>query len=131
MGWSVGYDSKWQRDIGYGVLAFCDEPGCNEVINRGLAYVCCGEEPYGGDKGCGLYFCQQHQKTSYPLDGDGEEDEVEDPICGHGNFAEEYTAKPDHPDWIHHKLTDETWQKWRDENPKQVVILSAAEGRKQ
>src|SRR4051812_7048849 len=26
MGWSIGYDSNWQRDIGYGVPAFCDHP---------------------------------------------------------------------------------------------------------
>ena len=28
MGWSIGYDEKWQRDIGYGVPAICDYPGC-------------------------------------------------------------------------------------------------------
>jgi hypothetical protein len=55
MGWSIGYDSKWQRDIGYGVPGVCDDPACAEKIDRGLSYVC-GGEPYGGDEGCGLYF---------------------------------------------------------------------------
>jgi len=41
MGWAVGYDNRWSRDIGYGVPAWCDEPGCSEAIDRGLAYVCC------------------------------------------------------------------------------------------
>src|SRR5690606_23075125 len=53
MGWAVGYDSNWNRDIGYGVPTTCDHPGCNEKIDRGLSYVC-GDEPYGGEHGCGL-----------------------------------------------------------------------------
>jgi len=52
MGWSIGFDSRWNRDIGYGVPAYCDHPKCNEEIDRGLAYVCCGEQPYGGEHGC-------------------------------------------------------------------------------
>lgn len=59
MGWSIGYDSKWKRDIGYGVPASCDYPGCDAEIDRGLSYVC-GGEPYGGEVGCGLYFCAAH-----------------------------------------------------------------------
>jgi hypothetical protein len=60
MGWQVGYDSNWKRDIGYGVPAKCDYPRCTKDIDRGLAYVC-GGEPYGGEHGCGLYFCGWHQ----------------------------------------------------------------------
>ena len=30
---------------------------------------------------------------------------------------------PDHPEWIKHKLTDESWQQWRDENPLTVAAL--------
>ncbi|HEV7521417.1 MAG TPA: hypothetical protein VGP89_09990, partial [Candidatus Angelobacter sp.] len=59
MGWSLGFDSNWQRDIGYGVPAYCDHPKCNKKIDRGLSYVC-GGEPYGGELGCGLYFCSEH-----------------------------------------------------------------------
>jgi hypothetical protein len=43
MGWSIGYDENWKRDIGYGVPAVCDHPKCNKIINRGLSYVCGGE----------------------------------------------------------------------------------------
>jgi hypothetical protein len=60
MGWSRGFDSTWNRDIGYGVPAYCDAPGCMKEIDRGLSYVCANQEPYGGDKGCGLYFCGDH-----------------------------------------------------------------------
>jgi hypothetical protein len=56
MSWAVGFDSNWKRDIGYGVPATCDRPGCGTGIDRGLAYVC-GGQPYGGEEGCGLYFC--------------------------------------------------------------------------
>lgn len=59
MSWAIGYDDKWKRDIGYGVPAYCDYPGCRVEIDRGLSYVC-GGEPYGGDHGCGLYFCSKH-----------------------------------------------------------------------
>ena len=70
MGWSVGFDSGWNRDIGYGVPATCDHPGCGEEIDRGLGYVC-GGEPYGGDTGCGLYFCDKHLWCSNKIDSTG------------------------------------------------------------
>jgi hypothetical protein len=35
-----------------------------------------------------------------------------------------FKATKDHPDWIHHKLTDPSWQQWRDENPEAVATLS-------
>ena len=60
MGWSIGYDEKWARDIGYGVPAVCDHPDCDARIDRGLSYVCCNQEPRGGE-GCGLYFCEKHK----------------------------------------------------------------------
>ena len=109
MSWAIGFDTKWQRDIGYGVPAYCDHPGCNERINRGLAHVC-GGDPYGGDEGCGLYFCAKHlfnlSDSNRPLC---------DACAGNdGNFP----PKKDHPDWIHHKLTDESWAEWRKENPE-------------
>jgi len=51
MSWAIGYDTRWQRDVGYGVPAWCDHPGCEAEIDRGLSYVC-GNEPYGGDHEC-------------------------------------------------------------------------------
>ncbi|NUK00583.1 hypothetical protein [Streptomyces lunaelactis] len=46
-------------EAGYGVQAVCEEPGCTEVIDRGLAYLC-GQTPGGDEYGCGGYFCPQH-----------------------------------------------------------------------
>jgi hypothetical protein len=61
MGWSIGWDGTWKRDIGYGVPAYCDHPECSAEIDRGLSYVC-GGDPYGGEHGCGLFFCGKHKK---------------------------------------------------------------------
>src|SRR5580692_1637150 len=105
MSWAVGYDTKWSRYIGYGVPAYCDEPNCYTEIDRGLSYVCCDFEPYGGDDGCGLYFCEKHRYS--PDDSD---------VCPHVD----YVAKPDHPDWVRHKLTDPSWAEWRAENSEWV-----------
>lgn len=103
MGWSIGYDTNWDRDIGYGVPAYCDHPQCNAEIHRGLAYVC-GGEPYGGDLGCGLYFCGEHLKTNHPL-------------CSRCAARKEpFDPKPEHPTWLHHKATDPSWEEWRKEN---------------
>ena len=110
MGWSIGYDENWKRDIGYGVPAICDYPGCGEKIDRGLSYVC-GGEPFGGDDGCGLYFCGKHlhpRKCERCLEG-----------------KEPFDPTMDTQEWIAWKLTDESWQRWRDENPEEVARLLA------
>ena len=110
MGWSIGYDETWKRDIGYGVPATCDHPGCHEKIDRGLARVCGGEQ-FGGENGCGLYFCGHHlfafrQQCHRCTDG-----------------KKPFLAKPDHPEWIEWKLTHASWQEWRAENPVEVVQM--------
>jgi len=105
MGWSVGYDDYWKRDIGYGVPAICDHPECNEEIDRGLGYVC-GGEPYGGDDGCGLYFCGKHQENGLQ--------QCERCI----NDQEPFQPKPDTEKWIDHKMTHESWAEWRNGNQK-------------
>lgn len=119
MGWSIGYDDRWQRDVGYGVPAYCDHPGCMKEIDRGLPYVC-GEQPYGGDHGCGLFFCSEHMRYA-----GARRDHVQ--LCercfrGTGPFS----PTPDHPDWMRHQLTDKSWAKWRKENPDQVKKLKDA-----
>lgn len=102
MSWAVGYDHNWKRDIGYGVPATCDHPDCNNEIHRGLSYVC-GGEPYGGDRGCGLYFCREclfaHGDGSLCI------------RCCSDQYP--YEPKPDLPEWMHWKLTDESWAEWR------------------
>lgn len=105
MGWSIGWDEHWRQDIGYGVPAYCNHPYCDEEINRGLAYVC-GGEPYGGDKGCGLHFCETHRGFY--------NEAAERLVCERCAMGDKpFKPKPDHPDWIHHKATDPSWAEWR------------------
>jgi hypothetical protein len=44
---------------GYTVPTICEEDGCNEQIDRGLAHLC-GATPGGDEYGCGGYYCGQH-----------------------------------------------------------------------
>lgn len=116
MGWSLGYDSNWGRDIGYGVPAICDFPGCEEKIDRGLTYVC-GSEPYGGNRGCGLYFCEKHREYHPRLQVS---------LCPRcGKLRDPYPAKDDVEEWINFKLEDESWKDWRNEYPEEVDKLKA------
>jgi hypothetical protein len=105
MGWAIGWDRKWKRDIGYGVPAYCDHPGCSEEIDRGLSYVC-GSEPYGGEHGCGLHFCARH------LFFDGESRWCQ--LCWRClRKRPPFEPKPDHPEWVQFKMTDPSWAEWR------------------
>lgn len=110
MGWSLGYDSNWLRDIGYGVPATCDYPGCGAKIDRGLSYVC-GGEPYGGDHGCGLFFCEKHLRY-----GSARRPVMLCHRCQYGKIP--FAPTPDVPEWIHHKATDPSWAEWRSEHPE-------------
>lgn len=110
MGWAIGYDPSWDRDVGYGVPAPCDQPDCMEEIDRGLAHVC-GGDPYGGEHGCGLYFCGEHLLFGEPA-----------PQCVRcANGQDPFTPKPDIREWICWKLADESWSRWRTENPAWVA----------
>jgi len=117
MGWSIGYDGKWKRDIGYGVPAYCDHPGCKAEIDRGLAFVC-GGEPHGGDYGCGLFVCVEHQHSNKKYGPQ---------LCQHCADRRRKELKPaqEHPDWVNHKLTDESWQQWRDAHPEEVAAMKS------
>ncbi|MEY9995872.1 hypothetical protein ABIE67_007904 [Streptomyces sp. V4I8] len=44
---------------GYSVPTDCEEDGCEENIDRGLAHLC-GETPGGDEHGCGGYYCGNH-----------------------------------------------------------------------
>jgi hypothetical protein len=63
MGWAnCGEDSRG-RPIGYAHPARCDEQGCEEKIDRGLAHACGGmhgTEDRKGDSCCEGYFCDKH-----------------------------------------------------------------------
>jgi hypothetical protein len=120
MGWQVGYDGKWQRDIGYGVPAICDRARCGAAIDRGLSYVC-GSDPRGGDRGCGLYFCGECLRFSRK---DGDRYVY---LCSRCNKNRApYEPTPDVPEWVEHKLADESWGPWRDEHPAEVAAMRSA-----
>jgi len=36
-----------------------------------------------------------------------------------------FTPKSDAAEWVDWKLTDESWQEWRDENPEDIAVLIA------
>ena len=118
MGWSIGFDSEWNRDIGYGVPSICDHPDCDKEIDRGLSYVC-GGEPYGGDRGCGLFFCHDHL---YFSDDEPIVHQCQQCYDGEGPFE----PTEDTLEWVEWKLTDDSWAQWRDDNPETVkeLILS-------
>ena len=101
MGWSLGFDETWDRDIGYGVPAQCDYPGCGSEIDRGLSYVC-GGEPYGGESGCGLFFCGEHLQGFQPS------------LCKRcQEEADPFEPTPDVKQWTDHKATHPSWAVWR------------------
>lgn len=101
MSWAIGYSERHKRDIGYGVPAFCDHPGCNEEIDRGLGYKC-------EEEGCGCekFYCSTH-------------------LYDTGIHTHEVPDTRIHPDWGRHLLTHESWGRWRKENPDEVVRVRA------
>jgi len=119
MGWAVGYDSNWERDIGYGVPAICDHPDCNAEIDRGLGYVC-GDDVYGGDRGCGLFFCQKHSLSPMSPKLPGR-------LCErcYPRQRKPFEAKPDTVEWMRWKLRDESWAQWRTDNPTKCYVPGA------
>lgn len=129
MSWAVGYDVNWDRDVGYGVPSVCDHPDCDEKIDRGLSYVC-GDQPYGGSNGCGLYFCSKHLETIWDDEGDEIVEVDGEPLnqvcasCAErhrsGQSIQPFRPKPDTTEWINHKLTDPSWGPWRAANPCEV-----------
>jgi len=59
MGWGdCGLDTAG-RPVGYNISSSCDDPVCDEWIDRGLGYACGGmhgESEYS----CEKYFCEDH-----------------------------------------------------------------------
>lgn len=107
MGYSIG--QRDGRDIGYGVPAICDHPKCNVEIDRGMGYAC---DEYNDKKekhrGCGLFFCSKHGGGS---------------LCKRcETYKTPYKEKPDMLYWIAFKLFDESWEKWREDNPATVLL---------
>ncbi len=108
MYWSIGYDERWNRDIGFDVPGCCDHPDCNKDINRGMDHVC-GGEPYGGESGCGLYFCDQHREAKVTA---ASEEAI--PLCSQCTAGKEpFTPTPDTEEWVNYKQTSNYWAGWR------------------
>lgn len=111
MGWAVGFDQHWRRDIGYGVPATCDYPGCGAAIDRGLSYVC-GDEPYGGEVGCGLYFCATHR--SHRRRGKA--------VCTRcANYRKPFQPTPDTPEWETHAKGGEDYGELQGQEGREEV----------
>ncbi len=102
---AISFDPNWKRWVGYGVPAICDYPKCSAGIDRGLGYVC-GQDVYGGERGCGLFFCRDH------LRHDGRTS-----VCTRCLYRKpSYRPKPDTIEWVHHMATEESWAVWRAAN---------------
>ncbi|ARQ95393.1 hypothetical protein [Bradyrhizobium phage BDU-MI-1] len=103
------------RDIGYGVPALCDHPGCDAEIDRGLSHVCGMINTDGEDRGCGLHFCAVHLGYS-PRFGQ---------LCVrcYPRRRPPIERKPDVAEWMRHKLADPSWEQWRQENPEAVAAM--------
>jgi hypothetical protein len=115
VGWEIGFDTNWGRDIGYGVPAICDYPGCDKKITRGLSYVC-GGEPHGGERGCGLYFCEQHLIYHARLPR----------LCLRCHRRQKpFNPKPDSIEWVRFKLMDPSWALWRKQNKLLTKVIRA------
>ena len=140
--WEIGYDSVWNRDIGYGVPATCDHPECHESIDRGLSYLC---------SGCALFFCsshlwylrdhpgqwcsqcRNHLKLTDESWADWRRDNPDEVERLKQDQEMPFSPSPDTSEWVRWKLTDKSWEPWRKENPGQVEKLRSLlqrEGRK-
>jgi len=124
MGWGLGHDSHWNRDIGYSVPAFCDHPSCWKEIDRGLSYVCASGEPCGGD-GCGLYFCPDHKGYSAMVE-DGDIVTISDCCerCRDGKVP--FQPKSEHPTWLYWKIHHHSWKRWRQKCPEELAAAKNA-----
>lgn len=136
MGWAVGWDDQRQRDVGYGVPATCDHPGCTTEIDRGLGFRCGGTHNLSRDGvGCGLFFCAEHRWFHEFPDQEPDDDELPftarvcERCCGDQPPFE--TWSPDTNEWLVHKATDPSWAAWRSEHPHQVldILIETPTGR--
>ena len=98
MGYGVYWaNGRWQ---GYEIPAFCDYPGCKEEIDRGMGWQHQEDE----EEPPSVFCCLDH--TLEPI----ELFEVEE---------------KEHPEWLKHILTDESWKEWRNKEPEIVKKYKA------
>lgn len=113
---------------GYGVPTYCEQPGCNEEIDRGMSFAC-GGEPFS-EHGCDRYFCEKHLCPTCVhkvFKEDGHDCEKNEEECEYKQLCQRcavgkapFDYKPEHPDWIKHLLKDKSWATWRKNNPATV-----------
>ena len=109
MWYSIWYDWRLDRFIGYGVPATCEYPWCNAKIDRSVSYAC---NSWYHDW-CWLFFCEHHKK--YGVEG------FEHPVCERcAKWEEPFPQKPEHEEWTRFMLIDKSWKEWRKKNPKKV-----------
>lgn len=73
MGWAFGMENG--REVGYGVEATCDEPGCDVQINRGISHRCGETRQLHDGPGCGGFFCSTHKRFLFCARCESIEDE--------------------------------------------------------
>ena len=141
MSWVIGFNSEQKRHIGYGVLAICDHPECTVEIDRGLGYMC--GEGFNHNASCHGYFCAEHRENYVygdeiddmqgeeleALGIDPESKEVYDAVengdivrCRH----EPIQPNKESASWLEWVLSEDSWAKWREENPKKVAAYQDA-----
>lgn len=116
---------------GYGVPAVCEYPDCNEEIDRGISYTC-GGEPFS-EHGCDRYFCGKHRKfKQWNFKTGAWCKHKNDCECDYAEVCERcaenkppFPYKSEHPDWVKHLLTDDSWAEWRKNNPEKVSEFKA------
>lgn len=126
MGYAV-YDNDG-RKAGYGVPAYCEHPGCDAEIDRGMSYAC-GGDPF--QYGCSRYFCSKHVFMTLVESNCDDDPECDDSdCCVYRDVCERCKAgeapfdmKPEHPEWVYHLLHHESWGEWRKNNPEEVEKL--------
>lgn len=122
---------NWNRWAGYWVPAYCEHPDCNKEIDRWMSYACWWE-PFS-EYWCDRYFCEEHMDF-LAINQDGEvvkdedyEIEKEDSYefiewCERcKEWKDPFPYKQEHPNWLKHILTDESWEEWRNNSPKEVL----------
>lgn len=129
------------RFAGYGVVAYCDHPQCNAVIDRGMAYACCGGIHFS--ESCGGFYCAEHEAQLMCEDEleDLDEEEKQSILASYGLteaplFDESGMAKlcnhppiefKEHPEWIKHISKDKSWSTFRKEKPELFNALQNME----
>ncbi|MFH7764588.1 hypothetical protein [Acinetobacter sp. BSP-28] len=115
--------------------AYCDHPGCKNEIDRGIGYVCCGDQDHMCS--CGGFYCAEHESLCTIITEDEFEDLDQDdiqellnhydltemPVFDEDGYFYHCSHEPiekdkEHPEWLKHVLTDETWQEWREKEPE-------------